>query len=81
MKELLKPDDAGKLSKTGDNLPVEKNVNKEKLEQLLDLIESTLSVKAAFPVLKIGMIYLIPLLNSYKRLYNKFTELLVAIPE
>ena len=82
LRELLKPEDAARLTKSiNEKVQNEKNVTKEKLEALLVLIESTLTEKAPFSVLKIGMIYIMPLLNIYRRLYSKFTELLVIIPE
>ena len=80
MKELLKSEENTK-AKPNDKKVNDSAITKEKLENVLNIIEETLSTKESFSVLKIGMIYIIPLLNIYKRLYNKFAELMVVIPE
>jgi len=65
---------------TKEKLQNEKNIFKGKFDMLIKIVDECVDQHSSLLVMRIAIYYIIPLLNSYKKYYEKLLQLLLALP-
>jgi hypothetical protein len=58
----------------------ERNIFKGKFDLLIRIVDECVTQYSSLLVMRIAIYYIIPLLNSYKKYYDKLLQLLLALP-
>ena len=65
---------------TKEKLQNERNIFKSKLDILIKIVDECVDQFSSLLVIRMAIYHLIPLLNTYKKYYDKLIQLLLSLP-